>query len=52
MNVGAFVAHSFNHWKNAIDRFKSHSENLYHKICSLAAETFISVARGERKNIL
>ncbi|CAH1984481.1 unnamed protein product [Acanthoscelides obtectus] len=49
--LGALVTMPFRKWKDAIDKFTSHSNSEYHKFSCLAAENFMKVDSGRMEDI-
>ncbi|CAH1983061.1 unnamed protein product [Acanthoscelides obtectus] len=49
--LGALVTMPFRKWKDAIDKFTSHSNSEYHKFSCLAAENFMKVDSRRMEDI-
>jgi hypothetical protein len=45
------VGKPFKRWKDALEKFKDHSERTYHKLSVIMAENFLKVASGERLDV-
>lgn len=49
--LGSLVTTPFFKWKDAIEKFTSHTKSHYHRRSTLLAENFLKVFKGEKKDI-